>query len=168
MFTAFMARTAAVSVTVYVSCRAGVWGKTEDSDRLLQQITTVIHPVTKLVRRVLPFEQTELSVGQLAREYYNEGVKGTFHIIRNIPNYSGDLAKGAKFTCLELVQKAWVLRQHDGTWLNTSKDNAKLKDAPLDPAAGDGYSQELVVIERPGNIDAFAGDGNVALKRRTK
>uniref|UniRef100_A0A6P4DWS6 MICOS complex subunit MIC13 homolog QIL1 n=1 Tax=Drosophila rhopaloa TaxID=1041015 RepID=A0A6P4DWS6_DRORH len=73
MLTALMARTTAVSLTVYATNRAGVWGKTEESDRLLQQITKGLHwtGVIGLVKRVLPFEQTDLTVGQLAREYYN-------------------------------------------------------------------------------------------------
>ncbi|XP_017052123.1 MICOS complex subunit MIC13 homolog QIL1 [Drosophila ficusphila] len=164
MFTTLMARTAALSMTVYLTSRIGVWGKTEESDRLLRQVTTGLHPLTGFLRRVLPFEQSDLSVGQLAREYYNQGVKGTFYIIRNIPNYSGDLAENAKLGYYDLVQKSQELRHQNIGWLNTSKDIGKPKDQLKDPAAGDGLSKEFVVIERPGIIEEFSGDGKVVLK----
>ncbi|XP_037724205.1 MICOS complex subunit MIC13 homolog QIL1 [Drosophila subpulchrella] len=170
MITTLMARTAVVSITVYMTNRMGVWGKTEETDRLLYQITTGLHPFFGLLRRFLHIEPTDLSVGELAREYYNQGVKETFHIIRNLPNYSEDLADGAKIACLDLVEKAKELRQQDVRWWNITMDNAKLEDPvkPTHPAAGDGPSHEVILIERPGDIDGFAGDGEVALKPRTK
>ncbi|XP_016951775.1 MICOS complex subunit MIC13 homolog QIL1 [Drosophila biarmipes] len=170
MITTLMARTAVVSIAVYMTNRVGVWGKTEETDRLLQQITRGLNPLFGLLGRALHLEPTNLSVGELAREYYNQGVKGTFHVIRNLPNYSEDLADGAKMACLDLVDKAKELRQQDAGWWNIARDNAELENLakPTNPAAGDGPSHEVILIERPGDRDGFAGDGEVALKPRTK
>ncbi|XP_017002256.2 MICOS complex subunit MIC13 homolog QIL1 [Drosophila takahashii] len=166
MITTLMARTAAVTMTVYMTNRMGVWGKTEETDRLLQQITTGLQPLVGLLGRVLRFEPSDLSAGELAREYYNQGVKGTFQLIRNLPNYSEDLADGAKVACLELVEKAKELRHQGNGWWSISMEKSKLVDPP---AAGDGpSSHEVILIERPGDVDGFAGDGKVVLKPRTK
>ncbi|XP_017074534.1 MICOS complex subunit MIC13 homolog QIL1 [Drosophila eugracilis] len=167
MLTTLVVRTVAVSMTIYLTNRVGVWGKTEETDRLLQQ---GLNPLTVLLRRVLPNEQMDMSMGELAREYYNQGIKGTFHIIRNIPNYSEDLADGAKDKCLDLVQKAKEMKYQDGFWWSTGKASKKMGNASADPAAaGDGPSREtLIIMEEPAAIDDLPGDGKVALKGRMK
>ncbi|EDX17566.1 MICOS complex subunit MIC13 homolog QIL1 [Drosophila simulans] len=168
MFTTLMYRTAAVSMTVYITNRVGVWGKTEETDHLLQQITNGLQPVFGLLRRTLKLEESDLSVGELSRKYYNEGVKGTFRIIRNIPNYSEDLADGAKVTCLDLVEKAKELRHKEySTWWNTSANKEQLNFDSPDSGAGDGSSEDLVPFEKPNSVDNFAGEGGKgALEQR--
>ncbi|KRK07044.1 uncharacterized protein Dyak_GE29119, isoform B [Drosophila yakuba] len=153
-------------MTVYMTNRVGVWGKTEETDQLLHQVAKGLHPLAGLLRRVLNFEESDLSVTELSRKYYNEGVKGTFRIIRNIPNYSEDLADGAKVTCLDLVEKAKELRHQEyATWWQKSTNSEKLK---IDSAAGDGSSEDLITFPKPKSVDNFAGQGNVVLKPRTK
>ncbi|XP_039500867.1 MICOS complex subunit MIC13 homolog QIL1 [Drosophila santomea] len=166
MLTTLMYRTAAVTMTVYMTNRVGVWGKTEETDQLLHQVARGLHPLAGLLRRVLNFEESDLSVAELSRKYYNEGVKGTFRIIRNIPNYSEDLADGAKVTCLDLVEKAKELRHQEyATWWKKSTNDEKLK---IGSAAGDGSSEDLITFPKPKSVDNFAAQGNVVLKPRTK
>ncbi|EDV46154.1 MICOS complex subunit MIC13 homolog QIL1 [Drosophila erecta] len=167
MLTTLMYRTAAVTMTVYMTNRVGVWGKTEETDRLFHQITGGLHPLVGLLRRVLNFEESDLGVGELSRRYYNEGVKGTFRIIRNIPNYSEDLADGAKVTCLDLVEKAKELRHQEySRWWNTSTNNEILKVDSADSSAGDGSSEDLIPFQKRMAVDNLPGQGNVALKPR--
>ncbi|XP_043661177.1 MICOS complex subunit MIC13 homolog QIL1 [Drosophila teissieri] len=169
MLTTLMYRTAAVTMTVYMTNRVGVWGKTEETDQLLHQVAKGLHPLAGLLRRVLHFEESDLSVGELSRKYYNEGVKGTFRIIRNIPNYSEDLADGAKVTCRDLVEKAKELRQQEyATWWHSSTNNEKPKIESADSAdsaAGVGSSEDLIPFPKPKSVDNFVYD---VLAPRTK
>lgn len=106
MFTNMMARTAALSMAVYVSSRAGIWGQTEESHRLCRKIGQKLEPLSAEIRqRLLPSDVADMGVAQLAKTYYNQGVKGGFQFIRNLPTHSINLIEWTKATSSKLSGK---------------------------------------------------------------
>lgn len=106
MLTNMMARTAALSMAVYMSSRAGIWGQTEESHRLCRQIGQKLEPLSAQIRqRLLPSDVAEMGVAQLAKTYYNLGVKGGFQFIRNLPTHSINLIEWTKETSSKLAGK---------------------------------------------------------------
>ncbi|XP_041630925.1 MICOS complex subunit MIC13 homolog QIL1 [Drosophila kikkawai] len=108
MIASFVARTTAVSMTVYITKRFGVWDQAEESERLFRQVRLNLKPLGGLVRDLLhlPEPENELSMGQLAREVYNQGIKDGFNILQNLPDYSEQLASAAKMACLDMAKMA--------------------------------------------------------------
>ncbi|XP_017109771.2 MICOS complex subunit MIC13 homolog QIL1 [Drosophila bipectinata] len=103
MFTNIMARTAALSMTVYMSSWAGIWGQTEETHLLCRKIGQKLEPLSAQIRqRLLPTEVADMDVAQLARTYYNQGVKGSFQFIRDLPTHSTNLFEWTKATSLKL------------------------------------------------------------------
>ncbi|KAH8287696.1 hypothetical protein KR054_011731, partial [Drosophila jambulina] len=107
MIASFVARTAAVTFTVYMTQHVGVWGQAEESERLFRQVSHGLKPLTGLVCGLLPIPQleSEMSMGQMAREVYNRGVKDGFSILQNLPDYSDQLATRTKVACLDLAKE---------------------------------------------------------------
>lgn len=85
---------------VYFTKKAGVWGSAEESEKLYNKIKGELRPHVQSLEKQLPFEVPSLPrTGEacfLAKHYYNQGVKSTFHFIEMLPCYTGQLMKKAK------------------------------------------------------------------------
>lgn len=168
MIASFVARTAAVTMTVYITSRAGVWGQIEDSDRLYRQVTDGLQPLGGLVRGFLHFPEpeSEISMGQLAREVYNQGVKDSFHILQNLPDYSSQLAIAAKVAYLDLAEKAKELSRNMDTETLLKKEVAPPKE---DKRGSQGSTIVIVSPETP--LEEFEEDTrstDLAVKKEVK
>ncbi|XP_054733088.1 MICOS complex subunit MIC13 homolog QIL1 [Anastrepha obliqua] len=100
MVISFLVRAGIIVGAVYYSKKQGVWGNTEESEKLYNKLKDGLRPHAKELERKLPFEVPALpESGEarfLAKHYYNEGVKNTFHFIEMIPCYTGQLMHKAK------------------------------------------------------------------------
>ncbi|XP_064538413.1 MICOS complex subunit MIC13 homolog QIL1 [Drosophila montana] len=93
MFSTLMARTAAITVAIYFTNRVGVWGNTETADQLYQRLAKGLEPMRQLLPVKLP-AQSELSLR--ARQYYDRGIKEGIQLMRQLPNYAGQLLELAR------------------------------------------------------------------------
>ncbi|XP_020805794.1 MICOS complex subunit MIC13 homolog QIL1 [Drosophila serrata] len=107
MIASIVARTAAVTITVYMTKRVGVWGQSEESERLYHQVIHGLKPLGGLVRDLLPLPdpEKEMNMGQMARDMYNRGIKDGFYILQNLPKISNQLAIKAKEACYDLAKE---------------------------------------------------------------
>lgn len=91
-----------VAGTVYYTCKVGIWGSPEQSDKLYNNVKAELCPYVKQAQAKLPFEVPKLpQAGEmrfLAKHYYNEGVKGTFRFVHMLPCYAGRGLKKVKDT----------------------------------------------------------------------
>nr|XP_014089940.1 MICOS complex subunit MIC13 homolog QIL1 [Bactrocera oleae] len=100
MVIGFLVRASIVVGAAYYSKKLGVWDSPEQSEKLYNEIKESIRPHAKELEKKLPFEVPALpETGEarfLAKHYYNEGVKSTFHFIEMLPCYTGQLLHKAK------------------------------------------------------------------------
>uniref|UniRef100_A0A1A9WAA0 MICOS complex subunit MIC13 n=1 Tax=Glossina brevipalpis TaxID=37001 RepID=A0A1A9WAA0_9MUSC len=108
MVVGFLIRAGVVIGAVYYTKKTGVWGNPEETEQLYNDIKDQLRPHVNRLERHLPFEVPALPrTGEfryLAKHYYNEGVKNTFHFIEMLPCYTGQLMKKAKDTFENLSQ----------------------------------------------------------------
>ncbi|TDG47465.1 hypothetical protein AWZ03_006057 [Drosophila navojoa] len=97
-----------VAGAVYYTRRAGVWGNTEQTDKLYNDVKDQLRPYVQKAKKQLPFELPQLPrVGEmrfLAKHYYNEGVKSSFRFVHMLPCYAGRGLKKAKDTFEEFAK----------------------------------------------------------------
>ncbi|XP_017071975.1 MICOS complex subunit MIC13 homolog QIL1 [Drosophila eugracilis] len=102
MVVGFLVRSGLVAGTVYYTQKVGVWGNTDQTDKLYNTVKSELCPYVKKLEKQLPFEVPQLPrTGEmrfLAKHYYNEGVKNTFHFIQMLPCYAGRGLKKVKDT----------------------------------------------------------------------
>ncbi|XP_034489900.1 MICOS complex subunit MIC13 homolog QIL1 [Drosophila innubila] len=91
MFSTLMARTAALTVALYFTNRVGIWGNTDASDKLYQHISKRLEPV----RQMIP-ELSKTEIGLIARKYYEFSIKEGYQLMRQLPDYKGQLLELAK------------------------------------------------------------------------
>jgi len=91
MFSTLMARTAALTVALYFTNRVGIWGNTDASDKLYQHISKRLEPV----RQMIP-ELSKTEIGLIARKYYDLSIKESYQLMRQLPDYKGQLLELAK------------------------------------------------------------------------
>ncbi|XP_023178748.1 MICOS complex subunit MIC13 homolog QIL1 [Drosophila hydei] len=91
-----------VAGAVYYTRKAGVWGNTEQTDKLYNDVKGQLSPYVQQAKNKLPFELPQLpKVGEmrfLAKHYYNEGVKNSFRFVHMLPCYAGRGLKKLKDT----------------------------------------------------------------------
>ncbi|XP_030380562.1 MICOS complex subunit MIC13 homolog QIL1 [Scaptodrosophila lebanonensis] len=87
---------------VYYTRSAGVWGNTEQTEKIYNGVKTQLSPYFVKVTNQLPFDIPPLpkagEIRFLAKHYYNVGVKGTFRFVHMLPCYAGRGIKKVKDT----------------------------------------------------------------------
>ncbi|XP_017489166.1 PREDICTED: MICOS complex subunit MIC13 homolog QIL1-like [Rhagoletis zephyria] len=100
MVISLLVRAGIVVGAVYYSKKLGVWGSSEETEKLYNELKEGLRPHAKELEKKLPFDVPALpQTGEarfLAKHYYNEGVKKTFHFIEMLPCYTGQLIHKAK------------------------------------------------------------------------
>lgn len=85
---------------VYYSKKAGVWGTSKETDKLYNGIKDELRPHMQKLEKQLPFEVPALpktgEITFLAKHYYNNGVKKSFHFIEMLPCYTFQMISKAK------------------------------------------------------------------------
>ncbi|XP_030570200.1 MICOS complex subunit MIC13 homolog QIL1 [Drosophila novamexicana] len=108
MVVGLLVRCGVVAGAVYYTRQAGVWGSTDETDKLYKNVKTQLTPYVQQAREQLPFDVPELPrVGEmrfLAKHYYNEGVKSSFRFIHMLPCYAGRGLKKVKDTIEEFAK----------------------------------------------------------------
>ncbi|TMW46178.1 hypothetical protein DOY81_008738, partial [Sarcophaga bullata] len=96
----FVIRSGLLVGAFYYTKKAGVWGSPEETEKLYNNIKNELRPHAVRLEKQLPFEIPALpQTGEIrfvAKHYYNEGVKNTFHFIEMLPCYTGQMIKKAK------------------------------------------------------------------------
>ncbi|EDW79945.1 uncharacterized protein Dwil_GK17742 [Drosophila willistoni] len=102
MVVGFLVRGGLVAGAVYYTRKAGIWGSTEETEKLYNNVKNQLCPYVQQVQKKLPFEVPQLpKTGEmrfLAKHYYNEGVKSSFRFIHMLPCYAGRGLKKVKDT----------------------------------------------------------------------
>ncbi|XP_067644831.1 MICOS complex subunit MIC13 homolog QIL1 [Eurosta solidaginis] len=96
----FLVRAGIFVGAVYYSKKLGVWGSPDETEKLYNKIKEDLRPHAKELEKKLPFEVPALpqtgEIRFLAKHYYNQGVKSTFHFIEMLPCYAGQVIHKAK------------------------------------------------------------------------
>lgn len=104
----FVIRSGLVVGSVYYSKKLGVWGTPEESEKFYNCVKNQLRPHVQTLEKQLPFEVPSLpqtgEIRFLAKHYYNQGVKNTFHFVEMLPCYAGQWAKKAKDTFNDFAQ----------------------------------------------------------------
>lgn len=103
-----MVRSGLVVGAFYYTKKAGVWGSPEETEKLYIGIKDELRPHAQRLEKQLPFAVPALpqtgEVRFLAKHYYNQGVKNSFHFIEMLPCYTGQLVKKVKDTFEDFSQ----------------------------------------------------------------
>ncbi|XP_017098160.1 MICOS complex subunit MIC13 homolog QIL1 [Drosophila bipectinata] len=102
MVVGFLLRCSAVGGVVYYTRSVGIWGSTDHTDKLYNNIKSELCPYVQKAKKQLPFEVPQLpksgEIRFLAKHYYNEGVKSSFRFVHMLPCYAGRGLKKIKDT----------------------------------------------------------------------
>jgi len=102
IFSRFLLRGGLLGGAVYYTRQVGIWGDSDQSDKLYNTVKSELSPYVEKAKKQLPFEVPQLPrTGEmrfLAKHYYNEGVKNTFRFIHMLPCYAGRGLKKVKDT----------------------------------------------------------------------
>lgn len=101
-----MLRSGVMVAAFYYSKKAGVWANAEETERLYNDIKGSLQPHVQRIENQMPFEMPPLpqsgEVRYLAKHYYNNGVKNTFHFIDMLPCYTGQMVAKARLSIQEI------------------------------------------------------------------
>lgn len=86
----------------------GIWGSPQDTEQLYNNIKRSLRPHAQRLENQLPFDVPPLpeagEIRYLAKHYYNNGIKSTFHFIDMLPCYTGQLVNKAKISIEDIAR----------------------------------------------------------------
>ncbi|XP_044312715.1 MICOS complex subunit MIC13 homolog QIL1 [Drosophila rhopaloa] len=119
MVVGLLVRSGLLAGTVYYTRKVGIWGDTDQTDKLYNNVKAALCPYVQKLEKQLPFEVPELPrTGEmrfLAKHYYNEGVKNSFRFIHMLPCYAGRGLKKVKDTFQDFAKSPAITGEQESS-----------------------------------------------------
>ncbi|XP_050293125.1 MICOS complex subunit MIC13 homolog QIL1 isoform X2 [Anthonomus grandis grandis] len=97
----FAVKAGLAATAVYYIKEQGIFKNSDEAIASAQRLKTAVNPYISEIKSQIPVELPEVphteNVGQLAKEYWNCGVRATFAFLIKLPDYTKEYAsKGAE------------------------------------------------------------------------